>query len=76
LSKCGLLIISHQWKFLDKRHCKISCLCVFYVWLSCTCLGITNVGQVGMELDGSMGVGDGANVMLKSKIKTKKVVVM
>jgi hypothetical protein len=29
-----------------------------------------------MELDGSMGVGDGANVMLKSKIKTKKVVVM
>jgi hypothetical protein len=29
-----------------------------------------------MELDGSMGVGVGVNVMLKSKIITTKVVVM
>jgi hypothetical protein len=59
LSKCGLLIISHQWKLqLDKMHCKILCVFVFFMFdYFCTYLGITNVGQTEMELDGSTSVG-------------------
>jgi hypothetical protein len=37
---------------------------------------LLNVGQAGVELDGSTGAGAGANVVLKSKIRAEEVVVM